>query len=143
MRKLFTFESDEAFLDMPAGQIRVCGILTGGPHTISALSRECGTTMSATTQIAHRLEKAGLVERIEESDDRRVRSLTLTELGAQMMRSRAESRNHKVRQAIDKLGPESREKLIEMLQALIDSATTETEDLTTAPVMEMLERVQE
>ena len=45
--------------DLPLAQLRVCSLLVGGDRSISCLSRELGITMSATTQLADRLERTG------------------------------------------------------------------------------------
>src|SRR5262245_55471890 len=81
-RRLFTL--DEAS-EMPVAQLRVCSILQSGPRSMSSLSEELNISVSAVTQIADRLEKAGLVERVAESGDRRLRNLRLTETGQGLM----------------------------------------------------------
>ena len=45
---------------------------------MSSLGRELGVSLSAITQIADRLERAGLVTRVAKGGDRRVRRLELT-----------------------------------------------------------------
>ena len=81
---------------MPLAQLRVCGILYDGPRPMSALSRELGVSLSAMTQIADRLERARLVNRVAEGADRRIRCLQLTERGQKLMRSREDARNRRV-----------------------------------------------
>ena len=45
--------------ELPLAQLRVCGVLCDGPRPMSAVSRELGVSLSAMTQIADRLERAG------------------------------------------------------------------------------------
>ena len=77
MRMLSSFDDDPA-AELPLAQLRVCTILSDGPRSMSALSREFGVSLSAMTRIADRLERAGLVTRVARDDDRRVRRLQLT-----------------------------------------------------------------
>src|SRR5215472_9587622 len=78
MRRLFTLDPSHPANELPVAQLRVCVILQAGPRTVSAVSEELGISVSATTQIADRLERAGLVERVAERDDRRMKLLRLT-----------------------------------------------------------------
>ena len=68
----FAVEDDHLVADLPLRQLRVCGILHGGPQSMSALSRDLDVSLSALTQIADRLERAQLVVRETAGSDRRV-----------------------------------------------------------------------
>src|SRR5436190_14449729 len=83
---------DDFVAEMPLRQLRVCVVLYDGPRSMSALSREVGVSLSAMTQIADRLERARLVKRSFEGNDRRVRSLQLTPRGHKIMRLREDAR---------------------------------------------------
>ena len=74
MRQLFTLDVDDPVLELPVAQLRVCSILHEGPRTMSALSRELGISVSATCQPADRLERANMVERVAQTQDRRVKT---------------------------------------------------------------------
>src|SRR4051794_238836 len=58
-RKLFAV--DDRAADLPLRQLRVCMLLHEGARTMSALSRDLSVSLSAMTQIADRLERAGIV----------------------------------------------------------------------------------
>ena len=94
LTRRFFVPDDEQIAELPVAQLRVCAILAGddGPRAMSSLSRELGVSLSAMTQIADRLERAGLVRRVAEGSDRRVRCLQLTERGERIMRKREEVR---------------------------------------------------
>src|SRR5207244_9136663 len=81
MRTLFTLEAEHPVTELPLAQLRVCSILYTGPRTLSALGDELAISVSAVTQIADRLERAGLVERVAAPDDRRMKHLRLTSRG--------------------------------------------------------------
>jgi len=119
IRRLFAMEADDPAMDLPVAQVRVCGVLQDGPRTITCLSKELGISTSAATQIADRLEKSGLVERLSETDDRRVKNLQLTSQGAEIMRRRREKRIERIQNMLKQVSPEDREKIISVLQTLL------------------------
>jgi DNA-binding MarR family transcriptional regulator len=107
--------------EMPLAQLRVCGILYGGPRSMSALSRELGVSVSAMTQIADRLERARLVHRVADGADRRIRCLQLTERGQRLMRAREEARNRRVLAVLEQLSPEARSEVLAALETLVEA----------------------
>src|SRR5262245_13251689 len=46
---------EDATVDLPLRQLRVCALLFDGPRSMSSLSRELNVSLSATTQLADRL----------------------------------------------------------------------------------------
>jgi DNA-binding MarR family transcriptional regulator len=128
MRGLFAIESDDPGMVLPAAQLRVCLILMDGHRPMSSLGKELRISLSAITQIADRLEKAGFVERIPEADDRRVKVLQLTKRGMEMMSVREERRRERVFQAIHRLCPESREVVIKALKILLEAGLATAEE---------------
>ncbi len=129
MRRLFLFDADDPSLELPVAQLRVCGILRNGPHTMSALSKEFGISLSAITQIADRLERADLVERVAETDDRRIKRLQLTAHGAQMMHRRKEKIMQSLMKPLEQLSPESMDIVINALHILLEAGISATPDL--------------
>lgn len=119
-RNLSDLDTDPA-RELPIAQLRVCNVLREGPRSVSALSRELGTTPSAMTQIADRLQRAGLVERASEEGDRRVRVLRLTTHGEEIMRARREKRVLRITEALSHLDPEMRERIVESFAALLSA----------------------
>lgn len=122
MRRLFTLQPEHPVSDLPLAQLRVCIILQAGARPMSVISEELGISISATTQIADRLERAGLVERVSEPDDRRMKNLRLTPQGKELMRLRREVRVKRAQDALEGLAPEVRETLLKMLNALLEAA---------------------
>jgi DNA-binding MarR family transcriptional regulator len=121
-RRLFTLDPSHPAMDLPVAQLRVCTILQAGPRAMSAISEELGISISAITQIADRLERAGFVERVTEPDDRRMKRLQLTPHGAEVMRSRREQRVRRVADALAQLPPAAREAVLAALQALVEAS---------------------
>jgi DNA-binding MarR family transcriptional regulator len=118
-RRLFTL--DEA-AEMPVAQLRVCSILQSGARSMSSLSEELNISVSAVTQIADRLEKTGLVERVAESGDRRMRNLTLTEFGRQLMSKRRAARVARISRILRDMPREEREGILRSLRALLEAS---------------------
>jgi DNA-binding MarR family transcriptional regulator len=67
-RRLFAVDPDHPLADLPVAQLRVCGLLfQRGARTMSQVGEELSISLSAVTQLADRLERAGLVARTAES----------------------------------------------------------------------------
>ena len=109
-------------VEMPLAQLRVCNVLHDGPRSMSALGRELGVSLSAITQIADRLERAGLVTRVVRRNDRRVRSLQLTERGEKMMHRHVEVRLKRMAAMLEHLTPRARDEAAATLETLIRAA---------------------
>jgi len=117
-RHLLAADHDPA-AELPLAQLRVCGILYGGPRRMSALSRELGVSLSAMTQIADRLERARLVRRVAEGTDRRIRCLRLTPRGRRIMRRREEARLRRSVAALAHLSAEAKTEVLAALERLV------------------------
>jgi len=128
MRALFVVDEGDPGMVLPVAQLRVCGILRDGPRTMSALSDELGISHSAITQIADRLERSGMVERVPETADRRAKSLRLTRHGAEIMGRRAERRRKRILEVLERLSPESRGALVSSMRALLEACAASASD---------------
>ena len=109
-------DDDDAVAELPLAQLRVCGILHRGPRPMSALSRDLGVSLSAMTQIADRLERANLVKRVAEDNDRRVRCLRLTPRGESIMRRREDVRTGRITAALARLPAKKRKEVLAALR---------------------------
>ena len=128
MRRLFEIHADDLAMELPMAQMRVCSLLYDGSQTMSCLSRELGISHSAITQIADRLERSIMVERVSEAGDRRVKTLRLTDHGRMMMRLRRDRRKLRVSEVLGRLDPDSRHAVIEALKTLYDAACKTASD---------------
>jgi DNA-binding MarR family transcriptional regulator len=117
MRQIFAGQSDAAF-ELPLMQLRVCSVLLQGPRPISAVGRELGVSLSAMTQLADRLERAELVTRVAQGDDRRVRCLQLTARGEQLMQSHEDARVRRVALVLQHLAAGQGSEILAALQTL-------------------------
>jgi len=96
VRGVFAVLDGDALARLPLAQLRVCLILRSGRQSISSLSRELGVSLSAMTQIADRLQRAGLISRRTSPTDRRIKLLELTPRASAMMQSREGHRAQRV-----------------------------------------------
>jgi DNA-binding MarR family transcriptional regulator len=115
-------ESEDMVKELPLAQLRLCHALGKSPRSMSELSRELGTSLSAITQIADRLERAGLVQRMARDDDRRIRCLCLTDHGQQMMRKHGECRVRRMQRVLERLGPDERQSAAATLAMMLEAA---------------------
>ena len=122
LRRLTIGAHDDPVTDLPLAQLRLCNVLHGKARSMSAISRELGTSLSAVTQIADRLERAGLVKRVSRGDDRRVRCLRLTDDGEEMMRLHEENRIRRMSQVLERMSPDERQAAIAALEAMVKAA---------------------
>lgn len=120
MRALGTPEDPAC--DLPLAQLRLCHVLRESPRTMTSLSKELGTSQSAITQTADRLERAGIIERLSEDDDRRLRHLRLTAHGAAMLEARRTARTRRIAEALAALPNDQRAGICEALGALLQAS---------------------
>jgi len=118
LRRMFTLGNDATISEMPLSQLRICSYLQDGPRSMSEVSAELRMSCSAVTQIADRMERSGLVERVPALDDRRLKHLHLTERAKVAMEARRERRTRRVQEALALLPDGTREDLLYALEQL-------------------------
>ncbi len=135
LRRLFTLANAGLFADMPLAQLRICSYLQDGPQSMTAIADELGMSTSAVTQIADRMERAGLVERVAAQCDRRLRRLHLTARAAEQMHARRESRTHRAQEALSHIAPSLRADLVEGLEQLLAAAISTAPAIAAEPLV--------
>jgi DNA-binding MarR family transcriptional regulator len=118
IRQVFALDPEDPSTDLPVAQLRVCALLGDGPLTVTALAHELDISVSAATQVADRLEAAGLATRVTDQDDRRVRNLVLTPQGETLTHRRRTRRTQAARTLLGRLAPEERREVLSALAAL-------------------------
>jgi DNA-binding MarR family transcriptional regulator len=116
VRNLLYVEDPTA--ELPLRQLHVCHTLLSGPRSMTDLAVELKISPSATTQIADRLERAGLVMRIADERDRRVRCLKLTAEGTRAMKSREAIREARLAAVCKRLTSDERQQVIQAFEFL-------------------------
>jgi DNA-binding MarR family transcriptional regulator len=136
LRTMFKPDAGDPLADVPVGQMRMLRLLSTQSWTPSNLGEELGLSVSAVTQMANRLDSIGFVSRIEDPSDRRVKHLTLTPLGKEMMQRRQERRVHRLEQVLIHV-PDSRQvEFIEMLNELLEAGFKASEKVDNSIFME-------
>jgi DNA-binding MarR family transcriptional regulator len=121
---------DDSMMDLPLRQFKVCLTLYRQSRSMSEISRELKLSPSAVTQVSDRLERRGLIERVFQDEDRRVRKLRLTRKGQQLVRSREQKQLRRITAALDTLTPNELGQVMTGLETLAQSCTpTESTEL--------------
>ena len=125
-RRLFVIDPAHPLAEMPIAQLRLCSLLRSQESpTMSQVAEELRISVSAVTQLADRLERSGMVERVSGAStsggerDRRARHLRLTERGRELMQSRSDLRQRGARMALSHLSPDDRKRVLEALETLL------------------------
>ncbi len=93
-----------------------------GACPISEIGAHLGVTNAAASQMVERLVRQGLLERVEDLQDRRVKRLSLTPAGRQLVENGMQVRRRWMEQLSASLTPEQREAVGSSLTLLTDAA---------------------
>lgn len=94
----------------------------GGVCGISDIGDQLGVTNAAASQTVDRLVTMGLLARTEDLSDRRVKQVTLTEQGRNLIQQGIESRRKWIEGLTDALTPEQQNMIISALTLLTEAA---------------------
>jgi len=112
---------DDPTLDLPVRQLKVCLALFRRSCSMSEISREIGLSPSAVTQVSDRLVRRGLVERVFQDGDRRVRKLKLTPKGLHLMSTHEEKQLERIAAALERLSQRELDQMLAGLNILTQS----------------------
>ncbi|MFU8871906.1 MarR family winged helix-turn-helix transcriptional regulator [Micromonospora sp. SL4-19] len=100
---------------------------SGEPYTLApkALSSSLMLTSGGMTGRLDRLERAGLVRRSPDPDDRRGLRVTLTDVGRRVVEEAADAGLAVQRRLLDALPPADQQRLGDLLRALLAAAETD------------------
>mgnify|MGYP001766773059 CR=1 FL=1 len=93
-----------------------------GAYPISEIGTHLGVTNAAASQMVERLVRQGLLERVEDLQDRRVKRLSLTPAGHQLVENVMQIRRRWMEQLSASITPEQREAVGSALTLLTDAA---------------------
>jgi DNA-binding MarR family transcriptional regulator len=119
LRMIYRSTEDSVLAQLPLAQFRILRVLYAGARTITSLGEELGLTSSAVTQMANRLQDAGMIERVEDLEDRRVKHLALTPHALGMMQARQARRVSRMEQALKLIPAERQAQIVENLEELL------------------------
>jgi DNA-binding MarR family transcriptional regulator len=114
-----------AHVGLTKEEFKVLIELKAGPQTHGALCRHLDVSTGAMTNRLDKLERAGLVSRSQDPNDRRGVLLTLTKAGAERLDAYIDRGAHRERQLLEGLSATDKRRLNEMLTKLVDSLDAE------------------
>jgi DNA-binding MarR family transcriptional regulator len=114
---------DDSMMDLPLRQLQVCVTLHRQSRSMSEIGRELNLSPSAVTQVSDRLERRGLIERVFQDEDRRVRKLRLTRKGQQLVRSRERKQLRRIAVALETLTASELGQVMTGLETLAQNCT--------------------
>src|SRR5690625_1899637 len=98
-------------------------LIEEGELTIGELSNKNGLAFSTTTDLVDRMEKNELVERIRDSNDRRVVRIQVLEKGKTIIHEIITQRQHQLAHALEKFTQERRMQLDTLLSLIYEQMT--------------------
>lgn len=122
MRILFHHTELDPLGHLSMAQLRILRLLYTDPHMTSEISAGLGMTPSAVSQTVSRLEKIGLVERLTDTSDRRIRRLVLSPEGNRLMKERQRLRVERAKGVLAAIPATHRARLIATLEELLAAA---------------------
>ena len=87
---------------------------------VSDLSQHLGVSNAAASQMLENLVEEGLIKRTEDPDDRRMKKITLTDQGYQVMKESVSARLGWIEELVKKLSEEEKAQIDSALHLLID-----------------------
>lgn len=121
MRSLYWRGERDAVMELPLAQLRVVKVLYEGDKTPTELADELRMSLSALTQLTHRLQESGWVERATDAADRRVKHLQLSSQGREWMDKRRAGRIDRVRQVLETMSESEQEMALDSLNGLLEA----------------------
>lgn len=93
-----------------------------GPCGMSEISERFDITAAAASQLTDKLVQGGYIERAEDPNDRRAKSIQLTPKGKELVDAGMTERYRWMDELVSKLSAEDRPKVVEALKVLTEAA---------------------
>ncbi|MGN9781292.1 MarR family winged helix-turn-helix transcriptional regulator [Nonomuraea sp. ZG12] len=107
--------------DLSLTQLRVLGILRDRRPRMTELAAFLGLDKSTLSGLIDRAERRGLVARGKDPQDRRVVDVFLTRAGQELAEQVYVEVRHALAPATDRLNPQDRDRLVQLLHAVMHS----------------------
>jgi DNA-binding MarR family transcriptional regulator len=91
-----------------------------GNAGVSNLGDHLGVSNAAASQMVERLVEEKLIERVEDPDDRRMKKITLTDHGMQVIKESINARLDWIRDLADDLTPEEKKRITASIQLMVE-----------------------
>lgn len=126
MTVLFRPDEEDPLRHHSVGQVRLLRALLPGSRAATDLSQVLGLSPSSLTQMAGRLIRAGLLAKELDSQDRRVRRLSLTTAGRDLMEGRQTMRARAAARVLQHVDSARLHELIAFLEEIRDIAVEQS-----------------
>ena len=93
-----------------------------GPCGMSEISERFDITAAAASQLTEKLVQGGYIERTEDPNDRRAKSIELTPKGKELVEAGMTERYRWMDELVSKLSAEDKPKVVEALKVLTEAA---------------------
>jgi len=100
----------------------------GGSSSVSRIADNLGITPAAVSQMLDALVREGFVTRREDSRDRRMKQIELTDKGYLVLEEVMRAKERWFVSLVERMNNEERKKVVEGLEVLIEKAAKEEED---------------
>jgi DNA-binding MarR family transcriptional regulator len=91
-----------------------------GNTGVSDLGDHLGVSNAAASQMVEKLVAEGLIERVEDPDDRRMKKITMTSKGLKVMKESVDARLGWIEELMNDLTPDEKSQITDANQLLID-----------------------
>jgi len=122
MRAVHRSDENDPLAELPIVQLRVLRVLESGSRTLSDLAHEMGMSLSGLSQVTHRMEMAGLLDRTEDEHDRRVRHVTVSAHAEELMRVRRACRTKRVAEVLRTMSESDQKNTLDALEVFLKAA---------------------
>jgi DNA-binding MarR family transcriptional regulator len=134
MTALFRSNEEDPLRHHSLGQIKLMRCLLGGSRTAGEVGHMLNLSPSSLTQMASRLVSAGLIEKDPGDHDKRIRKLSLTVAGLEMMSRRQATRMRAAAERLNEMPGEHREQLVQILTEIVKQSQVSGAELVEATV---------
>lgn len=118
--------ADDPLAGLPISQVRLLRAVADGPVTHSRLVRLLGLSPGGVSQVVRKSAEAGLVEELNDPEDRRVKHVRLTARGHDLLRERSIMRSHAAVEVLSLLPPAVVAQLQNALEQIVASDAAST-----------------
>lgn len=118
VRGFFRPSLEDPLSELTHAQLRTLRAIEEGVDSASTLGEQLGLTVSAVTQVVNRLEVLDLIDRKEDSHDRRIKPLVLTDHCKALFEKRRDVRICKINAALAHLSDQERDEVLEGFRLL-------------------------
>ena len=91
-----------------------------GNAGVSDLGEHLGVSNAASSQMVERLVEEGLLERVEDQEDRRMKKISLTDKGVAVLKDSITARLDWIEDLAQELNPEEKDQITTAIQIMID-----------------------